>query len=117
MPTRLMTPTEFRTALASLGYSQRGFAAYIYINERTVRRWALGKAEVPKHIELLLHYMLAWKAKKQRPSGSSPQASLPAPQPAPTITNYASDAPLPSNCPLATQRGNEQTRKASQPRD
>ena len=49
-----MTPTEFRTSLASLGYSQRGFAAYVEMDERTVRRWALGELPVPRAVVLLL---------------------------------------------------------------
>ena len=35
-----MTPTEFRSALAALGLSQRGAAKAWGINERTMRTWA-----------------------------------------------------------------------------
>jgi DNA-binding transcriptional regulator YiaG len=52
-----MTPTEFRASLASLGYSQRGFAAHIEMDERTVRRWALGELPVPRPVVLLLECM------------------------------------------------------------
>ena len=42
-----MTPTQFRAALASLGMTQRGFAAHVGANERTVRRWVEGHAGYP----------------------------------------------------------------------
>jgi DNA-binding transcriptional regulator YiaG len=52
-----MTTTEFRAALATLGYSLRGFAAYVGANERTVRRWALGEQDIPAWVPVLLGLM------------------------------------------------------------
>jgi DNA-binding transcriptional regulator YiaG len=49
-----VTPDEFRAALAALGFSQRGFAAYTGSNERSVRRWALGEQDIPPWVPVLL---------------------------------------------------------------
>lgn len=42
-----MTPTQFRECLEALHWSQREFAAIIKRNDRQVRRWAAGEAEIP----------------------------------------------------------------------
>jgi plasmid maintenance system antidote protein VapI len=42
-----MTPTHFRECLDVLHWSQREFAAIIGRNDRQVRRWAAGQAEIP----------------------------------------------------------------------
>lgn len=49
-----MTAGEFRTALGRVGESQRGFARLVGVDERTVRRWISGSAEVPLWVPLLL---------------------------------------------------------------
>ena len=43
-----MTPTEFRAALASLDWSQRGLSVYLGLSSHTtVRRWSSGRCAVP----------------------------------------------------------------------
>jgi DNA-binding transcriptional regulator YiaG len=56
-----MSKTQFRRALKTLGISQRGFARLIGSAERTVRRWALGEAELPESDAILLRLMLGGK--------------------------------------------------------
>jgi len=52
-----MTADEFREAIAALGQSQRGFAAYTGSNERTVRRWALGEQDIPPWVPVLIRLL------------------------------------------------------------
>ena len=52
-----MTNVEFRTALASVPMSQRGFAEFSGSNERSVRRWASGAREVPAWVPVMLGLM------------------------------------------------------------
>lgn len=49
-----MTAPEFCRRISALGYSQRGFAAYVGANERTVRRWALGEQDIPPWVSVIL---------------------------------------------------------------
>ena len=42
-----MTPTAFRDAVASIGWSFRALADYLDCDDRLVRRWAAGAAEIP----------------------------------------------------------------------
>ena len=44
-----MTPEHFRAAVERLGWSYRGLADMVQVDERQVRRWAAGAA-VPVHI-------------------------------------------------------------------
>ena len=52
-----MTASDLGQRLAALGYSQRGFAAFIQANERTVRRWALGEQDIPPWVGVMLDLM------------------------------------------------------------
>ena len=52
-----LTPLDFRTALARVGYSQRAFARLVGANERTVRRWTAGTLDVPTWVPVLLGLM------------------------------------------------------------
>ena len=52
-----MTAPDFRRRIAALGYSQRGFAAYVGANERTVRRWAEGEQDIPQWVSVMLDLM------------------------------------------------------------
>ena len=52
-----MTSTEFRAALARLGYSQRAFAGYVGTNERTVRRWCEGTQDIPGWVPVMIGLM------------------------------------------------------------
>jgi len=56
-----MTPTQYRTAIKSLGLSQRGAARLLGVNERTSRRWALGELPIPRAAALLLALMVKLK--------------------------------------------------------
>jgi hypothetical protein len=56
-----VTPDEFRTELAALGFSQRGFAAFTGSNERTVRRWALGEQDIPPWVTVISRHMMWWR--------------------------------------------------------
>lgn len=42
-----MTPTDFTTALASLGLSQKAFARITGMHTTTVSRWATGGLPIP----------------------------------------------------------------------
>ena len=55
----MMDPEQFRAALEGLGLSQTGFARWIGQNPRTVRRWALGEAVVPRHIVVIIALLQA----------------------------------------------------------
>lgn len=45
-----MTPTRLREVLDTLHWSQRDLAGVLMCNERLVRRWAAGNANVPPAI-------------------------------------------------------------------
>lgn len=55
----LMTGEEFKSILTKLGLTQRGFAKFTGVHERTVRRWVSGDCAVPKSISILLGLMEA----------------------------------------------------------
>lgn len=42
-----MSADEFRDAIAALGMTQRDAAKALEVDERTVRKWALGERAVP----------------------------------------------------------------------
>ncbi len=54
-----MTTNQFRAALSRLGLSQRGASRIFGVNERTVRRWALGEVSVPIRIVETLKNLIA----------------------------------------------------------
>ena len=45
-----MSPDRLRTCLTLLRWSQRGLAEALGMDERQVRRWALGAADVPERV-------------------------------------------------------------------
>jgi plasmid maintenance system antidote protein VapI len=45
-----MTPDRLRTALASLRWTQRGLAAILECDDRIVRRWIDGQADIPASV-------------------------------------------------------------------
>ena len=49
-----MTASELQAALDELGYSQRGFAHFARVDERTVRRWVAGDLAVPGWCEVMI---------------------------------------------------------------
>lgn len=56
-----MTANQYRVALDRLSLSQRGAAKLFGVGERTSRRWALGEADVPQPVAILLRLMLSGK--------------------------------------------------------
>lgn len=57
--TTTMSATALNKAIDELGMSQVAAAEYFGINERTMRRYALGEYPVPRAIELQLKTLLA----------------------------------------------------------
>ncbi len=45
-----VTPTRFRESLAALHWSQRGLAAVLQCDDRIIRRWSSGEAEIPASV-------------------------------------------------------------------
>lgn len=60
-----MTPVQYRAAIDKLGLSQRGAAAFLGVDERTSRRWALGEAQIPESVAMLLRLMIKLKLKPE----------------------------------------------------
>lgn len=52
-----MSADEFREAIAALGFSQRQAAAALEVDERTVRKWALGERAIPGPVRVALRCM------------------------------------------------------------
>jgi DNA-binding transcriptional regulator YiaG len=48
---------EFREAIAALGMTQRDAARALEVDERTVRKWALGERAVPGPARVALRLM------------------------------------------------------------
>lgn len=56
-----MDKDDYRATLETLGLTQVGGAALLGVNERTSRRWALGKQDVPVPVERFLRLLIAAK--------------------------------------------------------
>ena len=54
-----MTAAEFRTALASFEWTQRRFAEFCGLDERSVRRWACEERAVPPWVPVMFRLMRA----------------------------------------------------------
>ncbi len=54
-----MSPEQFRDAIAALGMSQRAAATALEVDERTVRKWALGERAIPGPAKVALRCMAA----------------------------------------------------------
>jgi DNA-binding transcriptional regulator YiaG len=50
-----MTPDQLRIAIDRLSLSQRGAARLLGVNERTVRKWIAGDAEIPQSAAMVLN--------------------------------------------------------------
>ena len=61
-----MTANQFRATLARLGLPQRGASRLFNVNERTVRRWALGEGSIPENIIENLQRLVADQQKPKR---------------------------------------------------
>jgi len=53
-----MTRDEYLAAIATLGYSQEGFARLVGSSPRTGQKWALGETRIPGSVALLLRLLL-----------------------------------------------------------
>lgn len=62
-----MTPTQFRAAIATMHWSQRGLAAILRTDERQVRRWATGQYPVPEPIAAWLERVATMMAASPPP--------------------------------------------------
>lgn len=54
-----MTPEELRALLKACGLSQRGAAAALGIDERTMRRYCAGDLPVPRTVDYALRWVAA----------------------------------------------------------
>lgn len=57
-----MTAPDFRSTLAALDHTQRSFAAYVGVDERSVGRWARGDQAIPKWVAVMLGLLGAPRA-------------------------------------------------------
>jgi DNA-binding transcriptional regulator YiaG len=48
---------DFKAAIAALGLSQRAAALALEVDERTVRKWALGERAIPGPVRVALRCM------------------------------------------------------------
>ena len=69
-----MTPDEFRACLDTLAWSQRGLAAILDFDDRTVRRWAAGTQDVPSAIAAWLRRLAEFHAQHPPPGRSTAEA-------------------------------------------
>ena len=53
-----MTPTELRELLNTVGLSQRAAAMHLCINDRTMRRYASGRLEIPPTVAMAIRYLV-----------------------------------------------------------
>lgn len=49
-----MTSDQFKRRIGHLGFSQSGFARYVEVTSRTVRRWATGEQDIPGWVGVML---------------------------------------------------------------
>lgn len=80
-----MTPNRFRGCLVALGWTQRGLAAILQCDDRIIRRWASGEAEIPVSVAAWLETLTkvheaappprGWKRRVTK--GASETKSLP----------------------------------------
>lgn len=65
IPAADVTGMQYRTAIEKLGLSQVGAASFLKVDARTSRRWALGEAQVPESVAMLLRLMIRLKLKPE----------------------------------------------------
>jgi DNA-binding transcriptional regulator YiaG len=61
-----VTPTELRSAIATLGLSAEGFARMIGVAGRTVRLWQHGDRDIPGPLVALVDLLLHCKPARTR---------------------------------------------------
>ena len=70
-----MTADRFRQALDLLEFNSRDFAAWIDGNDRTVRRWAAGKQDIPHSIGEWLEGLASYLEQHPKPRLSDGRAA------------------------------------------
>ena len=63
-----MTHTEFKAALAALGWNQSDAARHLGVTLRTISRYANGHIPVRRPVELVMKEALRWRASPTRKS-------------------------------------------------
>jgi len=61
-----MTPAEMKTAQKQLGVTQAGLAGKLEVSDRTIRRYASGKWNIPRGIEYAIYYLLHLQKMQQQ---------------------------------------------------
>ncbi|WP_155255464.1 helix-turn-helix transcriptional regulator [Bradyrhizobium elkanii] len=61
-----MTPERFREALDLLQTSQNGFARFLNVDPRTIRRYASGELPEPTNIAILIELMIQFDVTPER---------------------------------------------------
>jgi ribosome-binding protein aMBF1 (putative translation factor) len=69
-----MTPDQFRACLDLIGWSQRGLAARLQMDERQVRRWAAG-ADIPRPIAAWLEDLALFHERHPAPQWRAARAA------------------------------------------
>jgi hypothetical protein len=62
-----MTAARFRQSLDLLEFNSRDFAAWINGTDRTVRRWASGKMDIPVDVGVWLEGLTSYLEQNPRP--------------------------------------------------
>jgi hypothetical protein len=60
-----MTPTQYRTAIKALGFSQERAGDWLGIGKRTSQSYALGESRIPEPVAKLLRIMIELKLKPE----------------------------------------------------
>ncbi|MET3352398.1 UNVERIFIED_ORG: ribosome-binding protein aMBF1 (putative translation factor) [Xanthobacter viscosus] len=64
-----MTPDRFRECLTLLRWSQRGLADALECDDRLIRRWASGDADIPASVAVWLETLGQFHAAAPPPTG------------------------------------------------
>ena len=73
-----MTPDRLRECLDLIGWSQRGLADKLEVDERQARRWAAGAAPIPDLVADWLERVGAFHAANPAPAGRVRASRTPA---------------------------------------
>jgi len=62
----IMTPAQFKNAIARLGLKQAEAAKFLGVGLRTVEHWVTGDRRIPNPAAILLRYMIATEATPEK---------------------------------------------------
>jgi hypothetical protein len=71
-----MTPERFNDCLASLRWTQRGLATILECDDRLIRRWAAGQADIPASVTAWLETLAQAHDAIPPPKGWKRRATL-----------------------------------------